>query len=107
RVVTNEYTEANNLVIIGTDIENEYKWNHMIKSQQEHHAIIHIMEYLQKKGFHVTYLPVNEKRQVDPNDIKRTLTDQTILVSVMYANNETSVIQPIKEIATLLKDHQA
>src|SRR5699024_7953615 len=74
---------------------------------QEHHAIIHIMEYLQKKGFHVTYLPVNEKGQVDPNDIKRTLTDQTILVSVMYANNETGVIQPIEEIAAMLKDHQA
>ena len=106
-VFTSGGTEANNLAIIGTAIENEYKGNHIITSQHEHHAIIHIMEYLQKKGFHVTYLPVNEKGQVDPNDIKRTLTDQTILVSVMYANNETGVIQPIEEIAALLKDHQA
>src|SRR5699024_8033905 len=79
-VFTSGGTEANNLAIIGTAIENEYKGNHIITSQQEHDAIIHIMEYLQKKGFHVTYLPVNEKGQVDPNDIKRTLTDITIQI---------------------------
>lgn len=100
-------TEANNLAIIGTALENEYKGNHIITSLQEHHAIIHIMEYLQKRGFHVTYLPVNEAGQVDVNDVKRALTDHTILVSVMYANNETGVIQPIEEIAELLRDHQA
>lgn len=106
-IFTSGGTEANNLAVIGTAIENEYNGNHIITSQQEHHAIGHIMEYLQKKGFHVTYLPVNENGQVDPNDVKRTLTDQTILVSVMYANNETGVIQPIEEIAGILKDHQA
>src|SRR5699024_6763852 len=93
--------------IIGTAIENEYNGNNIITSQKEHHAIIHIMEFLQKKGIHVTYLPANERGHVDVNDVKRTLTDQTILVSVMYANNETGVVQPIEEIGELLKDHQA
>ncbi len=100
-------TEANNLAIIGAALENEYNGNHIITSAQEHHAIIHIMEYLQKKGFHVTYLPVDEAGLVNVNDIKRTLTDQTILVSVMFANNETGIIQPIREIGALLRDHQA
>lgn len=100
-------TEANNLAIIGAALENEYKGNHIITSVQEHHAIIHIMEYLQKRGFHVTYLPVNETGQVDVNDVKRALTDNTILVSVMYANNETGVIQPIGEIGEILSQHQA
>lgn len=106
-IFTSGGTEANNLAIIGTALENEYNGNHIITSQQEHHAIIHIMEFLQKKGFHVTYLPVNEQGQVDPKDVERTLTDQTILVSVMYANNETGVIQPIREIGDILKSHQA
>src|SRR5699024_4579315 len=97
----------NNLAVIGTAIENEYKGNHIITSAQEHHAILHIMQYLQKLGFHVTYLPVNEKGRINVADVERALTDQTILVSVMTANNETGMIQPIAEIADLLKNHQA
>lgn len=100
-------TEANNLAIIGTALENEYKGNHIITSAQEHHAIIHIMDYLQSLGFHVTYLRVDESGRVDVNELERVLTDQTILVSVMTANNETGVIQPIAEIGKLLQDHQA
>src|SRR5690625_406680 len=106
-IFTSGGTEANNLAIIGTALENEYKGNHIITSSQEHHAILHIMQYLQGLGFHVTYLPVNENGQINVSDVERTLTDQTILVSVMTANNETGVIQPIEEIANLLKDHQA
>ena len=106
-IFTSGGTEANNLAIIGTALENEYNGNHIITSAQEHHAILHIMQYLQKLGFHVTYLPVNEKGQINVSDVERTLTDQTILVSVMTANNETGIIQPIQEVANLLKDHQA
>lgn len=106
-IFTSGGTEANNLAIIGTALENEYKGNHIITSAQEHHAILHIMQYLQKLGFHVTYLPVNETGQVNVQDVERALTDQTILVSVMTANNETGVIQPIEDIANVLKDHQA
>lgn len=106
-IFTSGGTEANNLAIIGAAIENEYMGNHIITSSQEHHAILHIMEYLQKKGFHVTYLPVNRDGQVNPEDVKRTLTDNTILVSVMYANNETGVMQPIQQIAEYVRGHQA
>lgn len=106
-IFTSGGTEANNLAIIGAALENEYKGNHIITSAQEHHAIIDIMKYLQKLGFHVTYLRVNEDGLVDVNELKRVLTDQTILVSIMTANNETGVIQPIGEIGELLSEHQA
>lgn len=106
-IFTSGGTEANNLAIIGTALENEYNGNHIITSAQEHHAIIHIMQHLQKLGFHVTYLPVDETGQINPSDLERALTDQTILVSIMTANNETGVIQPIKEIGDILLKHQA
>jgi len=106
-VFTSGGTEANNLAVIGTALENEHKGNHIITTTQEHHAVIHIMDYLQSQGFHVTYLRVDEEGRVDVSELERVLTDQTILVSVMTANNETGVIQPIAEIGELLKDHQA
>lgn len=106
-IFTSGGTEANNLAVIGTALENEYNGNHIITSAQEHHAIIHIMQYLQKLGFHVTYLPVNEQGLIDVHDLERALTDQTILVSVMTANNETGVLQPIRAVGEMLKGHQA
>lgn len=106
-IFTSGGTEANNLAVIGAAIENENNGNHIITTQQEHHAIISIMQYLQKRGFHVTYLPVNRDGQIEVYDLERSLTDHTILVSIMMANNETGVIQPINEIGDILKDHQA
>lgn len=106
-IFTSGGTEANNLAVIGTALRNQHRGNHIVTSAQEHNAIIHIMNYLQKLGFHVTYLRVNENGLVDVNEVKRALTNQTILVSIMSVNNETGVIQPIREIAELLKDHQA
>lgn len=106
-IFTSGGTEANNLAVIGAALENEYNGNHIITSAQEHHAIISIMEFLQKKGFHVTYLPVNRDGQINVDDVRRSLTDNTILVSIMMANNETGAIQPIKEVGALLQDHQA
>lgn len=106
-IFTSGGTEANNLAVIGAALENEYNGNHIITTAQEHHAIIHIMDYLQSRGFHVTYLRVDESGRVDVNELERVLTDQTILVSVMTANNETGVIQPIAEIGALLENHQA
>src|SRR5699024_9667899 len=106
-IFTSGGTEANNLAITGTAFENEHKGNHIITTAQEHQAILHIMQYLISKGFHVTYLPVYSDGKIRVEDLKRTLTDSTILVSVMAANNETGVIQPIQEIAELLKDHHA
>lgn len=106
-IFTSGGTEANNLAIIGTALENEHKGNHIITTAQEHQAILHIMQYLISRGFHVTYLPVYPDGKIRVDDLERTLTDNTILVSVMTANNETGVIQPIDEVAELLRGHQA
>ncbi|GEN31007.1 cysteine desulfurase [Cerasibacillus quisquiliarum] len=100
-------TEADNLALIGTALANKHKGNHIITTEQEHHAVLHAAEYLEQNGFNITYLPVNENGLVSVESVKQSLTDETILVSVMYVNNETGMIQPIKEIAELLKDHQA
>ncbi len=106
-VMTSGGTESNNLAVSGTALENEYKGNHIITTSQEHHAILHIMEFLISRGFHVTFLPVNESGLINIDDLKRSLTNQTILVSIMTANNETGALQPIQEIGEVLKDHQA
>lgn len=106
-VFTSGGTESNNLAIIGTALENEHKGNHIITTAQEHQAILHIMQYLISRGFHVTYLPVYEDGKIRVDDLERTLSDSTILVSIMTANNETGVIQPIDEVAEVLKGHQA
>ena len=106
-ILTSGGTESNNLAVSGTALANEHKGNHIITTAQEHHAILHIMEFLISRGFHVTYLPVNQDGLINLGDLEKSLTDQTILVSVMTANNETGVIQPIKEIGELLSNHQA
>ncbi|MUK87012.1 aminotransferase class V-fold PLP-dependent enzyme [Ornithinibacillus sp. L9] len=106
-IFTSGGTEADNLAIIGTANANKDKGNHIITTIQEHHATLHTAEYLEKEGFEVTYLPVTEDGVIRVEDLKAALTDQTILVSVMYVNNETGVIQPIEEVASLLRDHQA
>ncbi|AXI09558.1 cysteine desulfurase NifS [Oceanobacillus zhaokaii] len=106
-IYTSGGTEADNLALIGTALANRDKGNHIITSAQEHHAVLHTAEYLEKQGFNVTYLPVNKNGKIDVQDLQKALTDETILVSIMYVNNETGIIQPIEEIGELLKDHQA
>ena len=73
----------------------------------EHHAILHTCQFLEKTGFDVTYLPVNESGLISIDDLQAALRDDTILVSVMFGNNEVGTIQPITEIGQLLKEHQA
>ncbi|WP_163970092.1 cysteine desulfurase family protein [Oceanobacillus halotolerans] len=106
-IFTSGGTEADNLALIGTAMSNKAKGNHIITTSQEHHATLHTANYLEKLGFQVTYLPVGTDGKVLVQDLVDVLTDDTILVSIMYVNNETGVIQPIKEIGELLKDHQA
>lgn len=106
-VFTSGGTESDNLALIGTAFANQEKGKHVIISQFEHHAALHAAEYLKKKGFSITEIPVDENGLVKPADIEKALTDETIVVSIMMVNNEVGTIQPIKEIGELLKEHQA
>jgi len=97
-------TEADNLAIKGVALANRKKGNHIITTAIEHHAVLHSCEFLEKEGFVVTYLPVDENAMVSLEDVKKAITDQTILISVMYANNEVGTMQPIREIGQLAKE---
>jgi cysteine desulfurase len=106
-IFTSGGTEADNSAIIGYALANREKGNHIITTVIEHHAVLHTCEFLEKQGFNVTYLPVDEKGQVSVSQVANALTDDTILVTIMFGNNEVGSIQPIEDIANLLKDHQA
>jgi len=96
-------TEADNYAIKGIAWANQKKGNHIITSKIEHHAVLHSCQFLEKQGFKVTYLPVNKYGLIDPEDVKKAITDKTILVTIMHANNEIGTIEPIKEISKVVK----
>jgi cysteine desulfurase len=100
-VFTSGGTEANNLAIQGIARAQKDRGNHIITSSIEHHAVIKTCQYLERTGFAVTYLPVDHHGIVNPEDVKNALTDKTILVSVMHANNEVGTIEPIHEIGKI------
>lgn len=96
-------TEADNLAIKGVAFANQKKGNHIITTTIEHHAVLHTCAWLEKHGFTVTYLPVDEYGMVRVDDLVKAITDKTILVSVMYANNEVGTVQPIREIGQICR----
>jgi cysteine desulfurase len=98
-------TEADNWAIKGVAAANRKKGDHIITSSIEHHAVLHTCESLEKQGYRVTYLPVDEFGRVDPAAVEEAITDQTILVSVMAANNEIGTIQPVRAVAEIAHDH--
>lgn len=98
-------SEADNWAIKGIAFAHKNKGNHIITTKIEHHAVLHACEYLEKNhGFEVTYLDVNEEGLINIDDLKNAITDKTILVTIMFANNEIGVIQPIKEIGQICRD---
>ena len=103
-VFTSGGTESNNFAIKGAAFALEKKGNHIISTVIEHHAVIEPCKFLEKKGFNITYVPVDKYGLVSPEDIKRAITDKTILISVMHANNEIGTIQPIAEIGKIAKE---
>jgi cysteine desulfurase len=96
-------TESDNAALKGVAEANQDRGNHIITTAIEHEAILETCKYLEKRGFRVTYLPVDESGTVDLVELEKALTDETILVSVMMANNEVGTIQPLAEIAELIK----
>ncbi|MFA5576432.1 MAG: cysteine desulfurase NifS [Tissierellaceae bacterium] len=99
-------SEADNWVVRGVAYGNLSKGNHIITTKVEHHALLHTCEYLEKKGFELTYLDVDEYGLINLEDLKKAINDKTILISIMFANNEIGTIQPIKEIGEIAKENK-
>lgn len=97
-------SEADNWAIKGIASAHKNKGNHIITTKIEHHAVLHTCQYLEKNGFDVTYLDVNEEGFISLEDLTNAITDKTILVSIMFANNEIGTIQPIKEIGEICRE---
>ena len=103
-IFTSGGTEADNFALKGIAYANENKGNHIITTAVEHHAVMEACKFLRRRGFRITYLPVDEYGLVDPQDIKRAITNKTILISVMHANNEVGTVEPIGEIGKIAKE---
>ena len=96
-------TESDNMALLGCAYANRRRGNHLITTKIEHPAILQTMRYLETQGYRVTYLPVNSYGQISLEDLKKSLSSETILVSIMYTNNEIGSLQPIAEAGTLIK----
>jgi len=104
-IFTSGGTESNNYAIKGAALALKHKGNHIITSSIEHFAVLEVCRYLEKQGYRMTYLPVDEYGMVDPQDVEKAVTPQTILISIMHANNEVGVIEPIVEISKIAHRH--
>ncbi|KNY26252.1 cysteine desulfurase NifS [Pseudobacteroides cellulosolvens] len=101
---TGSGTEADNWAIKGVAYANKSKGNHIITTNIEHHAVLHTCQYLENDGFEVTYLPVDENGLVTPQQVADAIKPNTILITIMFANNEIGTIQPIAEIGAIAKE---
>jgi len=104
-IFTSGATESDNLMIKGVAEMYREKGNHIITQAIEHKAVLDTCKRLEKDGFEVTYLPVQKDGRVDPEDVRKAITPKTILITIMYANNEIGVINPIAEIGKIAKEH--
>ncbi|EOS58278.1 cysteine desulfurase family protein [Paenibacillus barengoltzii] len=103
-VFTGGGTESDNLALFGTAYARKAEGRHIITTSIEHHAVLHSCERLEKDGFEVTYLPVDRYGQVHPEQVREAIRPDTILISVMYGNNEVGTIQPIAEIGEIARE---
>jgi cysteine desulfurase len=103
-IFTSGATESNNLAIKGAAEMYREKGNHIITQVTEHKAVLDTCKRLEKYGYEVTYLPVGKDGRVNPEDVRKAITPKTILISIMYANNEIGVVQPIAEIGKIAKE---
>ena len=104
-IFTSGATESDNLALKGVFETHAAKGNHIITVQTEHKAVLDTCLHLEKMGGRVSYLPVNKEGFVNPEELEASITDRTILIAVMYANNETGVVQPIREISAIAKKY--
>jgi cysteine desulfurase len=104
-IFTSGGSESNNFAIKGAAHALRNRGRHIITSQIEHPAVINVCKWLEKEGFRVTYLPVDEYGLVDPQAVKEAITPETILVTIMHANNEVGTIQPVLEISKITREH--
>ncbi len=104
-VFTSGGSESNNQAIKGAALAKREKGNHIITSSIEHSAVLEVCGYLRKNGFNITVLSVDEKGRVNPHDVEKAITPETILISIMHANNEVGTIEPIKEISKIAHSH--
>ncbi len=102
---TSSGTEADNIAILGVALKNQNRGKHIITSALEHHAVENTCKSLKKKGFSTTFLPVDKYGLIDLRELEDMITDETILISIMFANNEIGTIEPIKEIGEIAKEH--
>jgi cysteine desulfurase len=99
-------SESDNWAIKGVALANRKRGNHIITTRIEHHAVLHTCQFLEKEGFEVTYLPVDQYGLVDPSELKKAITEKTLLISIMYANNEIGTIEPIAELGAIARKHK-
>ncbi len=105
-VFTSGGSESDNFALKGIAFANKQKGNHIITSTIEHHAVINTCKFLEKLGYEVIYLPVDGNGLINPNDVKNAITEKTILISIMHANNEVGTIQPIAEIGKIARENK-
>ena len=106
-IFTSGGTESNNMALIGTAMANKRAGNHLITTGIEHASIYNTMSFLEEQGFRVTYLPVDQNGHVSLEALREALCDETILVSIMYVNNEMGAVEPIEEIVKVLKEKKS
>ena len=103
-IFTSGATEADNLAMLGVAEMYKDKGNHIITTPIEHKAILDCCKYLEKAGYEITYLPVDTMGRVSPDDLRKAITDKTILISIMFGNNEIGTLQPMKELGKIAKE---